>query len=341
MASTYTSTLKLEKPAQGEKSGVWGNTINNNITDIVENAIAGLVTINTWTEADPSLATLTTGNGSVTQSNAAILNLTDTGSLIPTGVQGRVIVPATSKVFFVINGTGHEVQVQVSGVTGVVIPDGQNMIVVCNGTTVLDPLTRLTLDQILSYGLVDVGGVATAIATNRAVSLAGTSTLSLADDVKAKFGTGNDLEIFHDGNHSYIKDTGSGDLKLLGADTVRIQNADGSKDFFVATTNGSLAGRVSVLYDNSEKLRTEATGTTTFGEANVQVFGSDQPTLSLGTGSTKVVWRSGSGSPEGAVAASKGSIYSRTDSPTQGTPNLYSKTSGDGNTGWKAVIVAA
>jgi len=340
MASTYTSTLKLEKPTQGEKSGVWGNTINNSITDIVENAIAGLVTINTWTQANPAIATLTTGQGSVTQSNAAILNLTDTGSLIPTGAQGRVLVPAKSKVFLVINGTGHEVQVKVSGELGVVIPIGQNMIVVCNGTTVLDPLTRLTLDQILSYGLVAVGGVDTAIATNRAVSLAGTSTLSLADDVKAKFGTGNDLEIFHDGNHSYIKDTGSGDLRLLGADNVRIQNADGSKDFLVATTNGSNSGRLALLHNNSTKLRTETTGTTTFGEANVQVLGSDQPTLSLGTGSTKVIWRSGSGSPEGAVTARVGSIYSRTDAPSQGTPTLYSKTGGSGNTGWKAVIVA-
>ena len=145
MASTYTSTLKLEKPAQGEKSGVWGNTINNNITDIVEHAIAGLVTVNTWTEADPAIATLTTGNGAVTESNAAILNLTDTGNLIPSGAQGRVIVPAKSKIYFVINGTGHEAHVKVSGVVGIVVPIGKNMIVACNGTTVLDPLTILAL----------------------------------------------------------------------------------------------------------------------------------------------------------------------------------------------------
>jgi len=332
MASTYTSTLKLEKPAQGEKSGVWGNTINNNITDIVEHAIAGLVTVNTWTEADPAIATLTTGNGAVTESNAAILNLTDTGNLIPSGAQGRVIVPAKSKIYFVINGTGHEAHVKVSGVVGIVVPIGKNMIVACNGTTVLDPLTRLTLDQILDNGLV---------ATNRAVSLAGTSTLSLADDVKAKFGTGNDLEIFHDGNHSYVKDVGAGDLKLLGANTVRIQNADGSKDYIVATTNGSNSGRVSVLYDNTEVLRTTEDGTQTFGEVNVQPSSSDAPSVSLNTGSAKVTWTSGSGSPEGVITANVGSFYSRTDAPSQGTPTLYSKTAGTGNTGWKAVVVSA
>ena len=326
MASTYTSTLQLEKPAQGDKSGVWGNTINNNITDIVEHAIAGLVTVNTWTEANPAIATLTSGIGAVTESNAAILNLTDTGNLIPSGAQGRVIVPAKSKIYFVINGTGHEVQVKVSGVAGIVVPDGQNMIVACNGTTVLDPLTRLTLDQILVNG---------GTATNRAVSLEGTSTLSLADDVKAKFGSGNDLEIFHDGNHSYIKDVGSGDLKLLGADTVRIQNADGSKDYIVATTSGSNSGRVSVLYNNAEKLRTTEDGTQTTGEVNVLPFSSGAPSVTMGTGATKVTWTRGTITPEGNVTANQGSIYSRVTSDA--VPKLYSKQSGTGNTGWEPI----
>ena len=330
MASTYTSTLKLEKPAQGEKSGVWGNTINNNITDIVEHAIAGLVTINTWTVANPSFATLTTGQGAVTESNAAILNLTDTGNLIPSGAQGRVVVPANSKIYVVINGTGHEVQVKVSGETGVVIPIGQNMIVACNGSTVIDPLTRLTLDQVLASG---------PIATDKQVGLAGTSTLTFGDAGKAQFGSNQtgtgDLQIFHDGNHSYVKDVGEGDLKLLGANTVRIQNADGSKDYVVATTNGSGSGTVSILYDNTEKLRTTNTGTTTFGEVNVQGFSSGVPSVTLGTSSTKVTWTRGTASPEGSVTANQGSIYSRVTSDA--VPKLYSKQSGTGNTGWEPI----
>ena len=330
MASTYTSTLKLEKPAQGEKSGVWGNTINNNITDIVEHAIAGLVTVNTWTEANPAIATLTSGIGAVTESNAAILNLTDTGNLIPSGAQGRVIVPAKSKIYFVINGTGHEVQVKVSGVAGIVVPDGQNMIVACNGTTVLDPLTRLTLDQILVNG---------GTATNRQVGLAGTSTLTFGDAAKAQFGSadggGGDLQIFHDGSHSYVKDVGTGDLKLLGANTVRIQSADGSKDYIVATTSGSNSGRVSVLYNNAEKLRTTEDGTQTTGEVNVLPFSSGAPSVTMGTGATKVTWTRGTTTPEGSVTANPGSIYSRVTSDA--VPKLYSKQSGTGNTGWEPI----
>ena len=38
------------------------------------------------------------------------------------------------------------------------------------------------------------------------------------DNVKSTFGTGNDLEIFHDGSHSRIKDVGTGHLVLSGGE---------------------------------------------------------------------------------------------------------------------------
>jgi hypothetical protein len=42
--------------------------------------------------------------------------------------------------------------------------------------------------------------------------------------------------------------------------------------------------------------------------------------------------KSGVGSPEGVLSANIGTLYSRTD----GTPSLYVKESGTGNTGWVA-----
>jgi hypothetical protein len=51
-------------------------------------------------------------------------------------------------------------------------------------------------------------------------------------------------------------------------------------------------------------------------------------------GKVGVLWTSGTGSPEGVVAAQIGSLYSRTDGGA--TTSLYVKTSGTGNTGWTA-----
>ena len=41
-------------------------------------------------------------------------------------------------------------------------------------------------------------------------------------------GTGSDLEIYHDGSHSYIKDSGTGDLKLQGAADIVIEDTSGA-----------------------------------------------------------------------------------------------------------------
>ena len=48
MATQFTSILKLALPTQGELSGSWGTVVNENITTMIEQAIAGLATINTW-----------------------------------------------------------------------------------------------------------------------------------------------------------------------------------------------------------------------------------------------------------------------------------------------------
>ena len=41
MTTQYTSILKLALPVQGELSGTWGDVVNDNITSMVEQAIAG------------------------------------------------------------------------------------------------------------------------------------------------------------------------------------------------------------------------------------------------------------------------------------------------------------
>ena len=48
----------------------------------------------------------------------------------------------------------------------------------------------------------------------------GANGVDFNDNVKARFGDGNDLEIYHDGNDSYIHDGGTGDLIIRGTDNV-------------------------------------------------------------------------------------------------------------------------
>ena len=87
-----------------------------------------------------------------------------------------------------------------------------------------------------------------------------TTNLSLLDNGIAKFGTGDDLQIHHDGSNSYIKDTGTGRLLILGSG-VRINNAAGDENMIHAEADGA----VELYYDNAKKLETVTGGVTVTG----------------------------------------------------------------------------
>ena len=73
------------------------------------------------------------------------------------------------------------------------------------------------------------------------------------DNVKAIFGAGSDLQIYHDGTHSYIHDNGTGNLNLRATDH-RIENGSGNAYFI-----GS-GGTVYLYKDGLQKLATTSTG---------------------------------------------------------------------------------
>ena len=66
--------------------------------------------------------------------------------------------------------------------------------------------------------------------------------IDLADNEKIRFGTGNDLEIFHNASDSIINDAGQGDLKLQLGGTTKFQLASGG----VSLTGGAAANITTV-----------------------------------------------------------------------------------------------
>jgi len=98
--------------------------------------------------------------------------------------------------------------------------------------------------------------------------------LDLPDNHKIRFGTGNDLSIYHDSNHSYIQDTGTGNLKLLGS-TVQIGKSDGSEFGCVFTSDGSIQLR----HDNSTKFETTSSGVTVTGTVAATSYTGDGSSL--------------------------------------------------------------
>ena len=131
MTTAYTPILQLALPVTGELNGTWGDVVNNNITSMVEQAIAGLATINTWTAASH---TLTTADGTTDEARCAILQCSGAP-----GAAATVICPAFSKVYIIKNSVtgGYAVTLKTSAGTGVSVPNGGTMLLYCDGTNVV------------------------------------------------------------------------------------------------------------------------------------------------------------------------------------------------------------
>ncbi len=82
---------------------------------------------------------------------------------------------------------------------------------------------------------------------------------SLADDKKAYFGTGNDLEIYHTGSDSRIINTHAGDLKIR-SQSLKLETTD-AQEYIRCTADQD----VKLFYDNVQKLNTTSSGVTVTG----------------------------------------------------------------------------
>jgi hypothetical protein len=136
MTTAYTSLLGLALPVTGELSGTWGDTVNNSITQLVEDSVANYAT-QSVTSANWTLTT--TGSGVSNQARMAIL--------IPTGTPGvsrNIVAPSSSKAYVVINQSDSQVVLKGSATTGVIIPASSTMMCAWNGTDFIS-VTTLTL----------------------------------------------------------------------------------------------------------------------------------------------------------------------------------------------------
>ncbi len=96
-------------------------------------------------------------------------------------------------------------------------------------------------------------------------SVGGSIGVDFNDNVKARFGTGNDLEIFHDSNNSFIRDlSGTGNLKI-SSNQIDVVNAVNSEFLAKFIENGA----VELFYDASKKFQTTSAGAKITGVATI------------------------------------------------------------------------
>ena len=231
MTTQYTSILKLALPVQGELSGTWGDVVNDNITSMVEQAIAGRAVIDSWTA---NAHTLTTANGVTSESRCAMLEFTDSGTQL-TGA-GSVVCPTLSKIYIAKNASGQNVTLKTSGGTGILVPNGRTMFLFCDGTNVVEAVTSTTSLQLGTSTTVTAVLDEDNMASNSAVSLA--TQQSIKAYVDAQVATSDTLaEVLANGNT-----TGGTDVSVSTDDKVQFRDA-------AIYINSSADGQLDIVAD--------------------------------------------------------------------------------------------
>ena len=186
------------------------------------------------------------------------------------------------------NGTG-SLKLQLGGSTKAEIVSG--------GLTVTGTLTATTLAGTLSTAAqtnVTSLGTLTGLTLSGDMTFTGDSAnivfdksdnqLEFADNAKAEFGTGGDLEIFHDGSDSFIQDVGTGKLNIVGDNDIDIKSTGGElKARF--TTNGA----TELYFDNAKKAETVTGGFTVTGTCTATAFAGDGSALTGITGTATTI----------------------------------------------------
>jgi hypothetical protein len=166
MASTYSTSLKLELIGQGEQSGTWGVTTNNNFGSLVEQAITGVQSIS----MSNATYTLTNFDGAVDESRNAVLVFSGI-NLAPQ----NVIAPAVEKLYTLRNISGANVTIKTSGGNGVAVANNSYAQVYCDGTNFFNatPSVNSIAGDLAVSGNETVGGNLTVAGTLTAGSITG------------------------------------------------------------------------------------------------------------------------------------------------------------------------
>lgn len=153
MATAYTTLLGFALPVTGDLSGTWGSVVNNSITQLAEDAIAGVAT-----------QSVTSGDWTLTTTGGGVSNEARKSILIATGTPGTtrsILAPNKSKAYVVVNQSNASVVLKGSTgpTTGATITAGTNAICAWNGS-----------DFIIVSGAGDVTLTGTQTLTNKTLT---------------------------------------------------------------------------------------------------------------------------------------------------------------------------
>lgn len=194
MPSTYSPSLRLELIGAGEQIGSWNVTTNSNLGTLLEQSIAGVISI-TMSNANYTLSNL---NGVTDEARQSLIVVAGTNAAIR-----DVIAPLVKKIYYIKNNTigGFAINIRAASGTAVSIPSGTNQIVYCDGTNFSTVLNEISVSAGSGMSVSTVGTVAT-------VTNAGVKTIAAGSGITLSAASG-DVSVSNAGVLSVNGATGS------------------------------------------------------------------------------------------------------------------------------------
>lgn len=226
MASTYTTRIRLEKQGDGENPNSWGAILNQNVIDLVDDAIAAYTTI-VVSSAD---VTLTTADGTSDQARSAFLELSGTVSS-----SLNVLVPEQSKGFIVNDKTTRQnsatITVKTASGSGTAITSGEIRQLVC------DKVSVFTLTESTGVALLSASNTFTD--TNTFASAVGFATSVSATEIFASAAAFNSItaSVGSMGKATFTKQVAGTPVTLTDAASIALNLTTGTN--FIVSLGGN------------------------------------------------------------------------------------------------------
>ena len=202
MASTYTTNLGFEKQGDGENANTWGLRLNQNVIDLVDQAVAGYAVVTLTSGVETSLTVPDGQLSSGRSSSIEFIGFIDADT--------TVVVPALEKTYFVFNsitGSGN-IYLKNSGAATLttVTSVGKGMYISTDGTNIrtisqIDP-APITASIAANTSAITVLDNTTY--KNNVANTVSAGTFTFTDSAILSFGTSANSELFNNGSNLYL-----------------------------------------------------------------------------------------------------------------------------------------